>query len=778
MTAAAVASGASGWSFFRRELSSEDSRLVAVSAAVVAAIVAAISLRTWTSVWGAVAITAIAAIPILVFRLSQKMSGLTGAVMVWLIVACASVSDARFLLLGLIALLGAGLLRWAEQRRALRRAALLGAIRDAAWRMTGLIVVAIASLAAADRVERAVFEASFGTPLEGLALSSGIAAGALLFLALGIAVWSLPRIAAKRMRAGLSLPSAATDALWFGTILGAVAIGFDLRAIAATGPFSEALGRNSWIAIASAFAFAATRLGTPALIRPDIQPLWIVVVGERWVLRYAADLAARWDNGPVTIVAAPEVAPRMRGVHLRLAQSRGELHALFPQRPIHLADWLDTLPPRDRWETLPVRELYCEEPLWSDLFETQLETTAAVVVALGPGAEPVTDRLHMLPIGRTDLHVLGTDDRVFTRRMDEGGIKETKLDAWIAATALPREKSKAVRFALVAYAKRDEDFAQGLVRALRGAVDGRGLEVRPGSVVFGGTSTGLALLLRRADITYWLQGVGLQKLRRTTRGREPFGITRLFVRLLLPRSAEYDLLIIEGEDVLTDDVWKVVNRNAIEEANRVISVTDDGAPSSKAADFAFNGIIRYPAAAVVEAQIEEIQRRYLALDFDPVFPPPQSTAQAPPAEGSRPRVYLSYGPAYEKIATILRWRLRSTCDVVTDDSINLTEVWDRALRRMVSAADAVIAIVGPDPESSRIEASALAFASGLGKPILPIMVGPYEPGMVGVPMNFIQADLANAKTDEEIIRGLDVVMPAIDEMLIGVFADRAATLRP
>lgn len=53
------------------------------------------------------------------------------------------------------------------------------------------------------------------------------------------------------------------------------------------------------------------------------------------------------------------------------------MHALFPQRPIHLADWLDTLPPRDRWETVPVRELYCDESLWSDLFETQLEATAA-----------------------------------------------------------------------------------------------------------------------------------------------------------------------------------------------------------------------------------------------------------------------------------------------------------------------------------------------------------------------------------------------------------------
>ena len=46
---------------------------------------------------------------------------------------------------------------------------------------------------------------------------------------------------------------------------------------------------------------------------------------------------------------------------MRLAQLRGEVEALFPQRPIHFADWMDTLPPQKRWQALPIRELYVDD---------------------------------------------------------------------------------------------------------------------------------------------------------------------------------------------------------------------------------------------------------------------------------------------------------------------------------------------------------------------------------------------------------------------------------
>ncbi|RTL32014.1 MAG: WD40 repeat domain-containing protein [Burkholderiales bacterium] len=61
-------------------------------------------------------------------------------------------------------------------------------------------------------------------------------------------------------------------------------------------------------------------------------------------------------RGPVTVVAPPGM--RLTGEHLTTAWQQGRLRALFPKVLVGLQDWLRTLPPADRWDSLPLRELY------------------------------------------------------------------------------------------------------------------------------------------------------------------------------------------------------------------------------------------------------------------------------------------------------------------------------------------------------------------------------------------------------------------------------------
>lgn len=61
-------------------------------------------------------------------------------------------------------------------------------------------------------------------------------------------------------------------------------------------------------------------------------------------------------RGPVTVVAPPSM--RLTGEHLTTAWQQGRLKALFPKVMVGLQDWLRTLPPADRWDSLPLRELY------------------------------------------------------------------------------------------------------------------------------------------------------------------------------------------------------------------------------------------------------------------------------------------------------------------------------------------------------------------------------------------------------------------------------------
>lgn len=736
--------------FFRRPVSALESRFAAIAAAVGTVALAGMVLGMWPYAprLGFILLTAI--MPFAALKFISKPSIAQGVSVFLFYVMVAALWDLgpRLLLAG-GALLVALLFTWMEQRRGLRRAALLGALRDLLWRSLGTIAAAIAALAAANRTERAVFEAAYNTPLEGLALWAGVFAGGALALVLVAAVWLLPRIAAKRMRSGLALPAASADALWLGVFLSGVAIALDVRDGVALGIFSDAFGRMAWLALAATFAFAAARLGLSATVTPDIQQLWIVIPGAqetpRLLRRHAAALAARWRNGPVTVVAAPETAIRLGGAHLRLAQLRGEVEMLFPRKAIHLADWNDTLPPPGRWKALPIRELYVDAALWPELFESRLQPNALIVVIAEKETGVVDELRAILPTNRTDFH-LPPGAGVELERWPGAevypilGAGDASIDSWILRNGLARDRAAGPRAVLIGYAAQSRDLAEKLRAALAGAVDGGGRKVLAGTALV----TPNRFTLSRLPSNYWYTGLGLKQIRDDSAGRWWGPLTQPLIDGIVGK-ADFEFLVIEGApDVVTvANVLKTVNLRLLRSLTRVIGVLppDQTAPRLSM----YNALLHRPAGNL-DVQAADIARRYLALDFEPPMEPdpvpaakvmPTLRERLPPRTGRR-RVYLAKVAAqYTALDKRVRARLSRSFDIVESvapvSGLMQEQGWlaqfkimsvqeSRAeIARTLAGADAVVAIVETLPAFGAPGELELAVAASLNKPIFAIV---------------------------------------------------------
>lgn len=640
-----------------------------------------------------------------------------------------------------------------EGRRGLRRAARLSAFRDSLWRLTGMIAAAIAALAAADGIEHAIFEAAFNRRLEGLALPAGILAGALLIITLAAAAWLLPAIAERRMSVGRTLPAAVADALWFATLVSAIGIGHDLRAAAASGAFSDTVGWGCWVALAAGFTFAAVRIGAPSAVDAEVQSLWILVLGDRTssrsMQRHAALLAARWRNGPVTIVAAPDLAPVCAGPHLRLAQTQGRLGALFPQRAIQLADWLDTLPPRERWQALPVRELYVDSGLWPQVIEGQFDAVAlAVVISEREPDAGAIDRLRtMLPTSRTDFHLAVRNSANLPVRwpgveiypiVGQGG---EEINRWIAGNAKPREAPTAGgRFVLIVHANADRDFASGLSSRLQGRTDDRNRIVRVETIAFSGGR--FSAVWHWARIGYWRQRVFARELRKAGGGRWYELLLALFVNILTLRiSAEIELLLIESDVFAIEDLERIIGRSLLRSPSRITAVVRADRLPLLFSPLSYVRVIVRPTADR-DAQIAEIARRYLAFDFDSVVPATEPQAVPPEQTARQLRLYLSYPKAYAAVAAELRSRLQRSSDVATGQSSFETST----IEQLRTSVDVLVAVIGPETIRSNWALMELEKAAAAEKPILPVVIERAElPAfIVAVPSNM---DTAGALLD-------------------------------
>jgi hypothetical protein len=416
---------------------------------------------------------------------------------------------------------------------------------------------------------------------------------------------------------------------------------------------------------------------------------------------------------------------------------RGEVEALFPQRPIHFADWADTLPPRARWQALPVREIYVDAALWPELFEAHFDANALIVAV--DEKEPddgLIDRLRaFLPTARTDFHLPVIEAARLAARWPGVeiypivGLGDRRIDNWIETNGKLRDEATGLRFVLIAHAKEDLNFATALVGKLEGAVDPRGKTIRPIPIDIGGGRGLWATARRRVSANVWRQGVRVRTVRATSRGRWRKPVADIAATALsFGVDAEYDLLLIEnglGEPITQEDVLALVGRDGVKFANRVIGVLWPGLPvPSLLRESAYAGFInRIPGTDLIE-QVTEVAHRYLALEFEPAAPvAQQQTAAAQPGDTRRPRVFISYPREYDELVEVLASKLRATCDVVRGLDFHVGESVAKEIERQISEADVVIAVIGPKTTQSDWVMRELEIAAERKKPVLPIVIG-------------------------------------------------------
>lgn len=732
-------------------------RLLAIQAAFGAGVMVEVLEGRWTDgPWlrvGLLSIGLLLLIPPVLGGLLEAMPWVSVPLVVLVLVAKRAMGDPGgalvFLLPWGVAAACALLLTVLEEKCGLRRAAWLAACRDGLWRLAALLAVAISSLAIANRVERGVFEWTFRRPLEGVALSAGILAGTLSFAALVWAAWHLPRLVAERQCTGSILPDAGSDTLWFGLVLCAGGVALDLRGITRLGTFSDALGANCWLALAATAAFAFVRLRLRPVFRADVyNPLWVVYLGSNdssaKARRHAALLAALWREGPVTVVSEPNVALKSGGAHLRLARMRGRLDALFPQRLIHLADWLETLPPPDRWQAVPIRELYARPSLWPELLGARLETNARIVViddSLPDDA--VVDRLRVvLPVGRTEVHLPKAveTDRLRARWSNIAVFPfdgPTSVKNWIGLGGPQAEAGAGQRYLMIDYSNHsDELFAMRLQTSLDGARDTRNKVLHAQAVLRTPDADAVATI--RAFRNHerqsgWAVPVFFAfAMLSPTRGVSL--LARALSRLLLAfpsrRGEEYDLLLLEPRTTQVkarEQLAAATRETDLRLLNRLIGILPEGGgedPEPTLDPGSYTGTIRIPSADL-EQQVATVARRILMLDLDDVRLPAIGTSSRTVTR-RRPRVCFSYVETYRELALSLARKLEPICDV-EDLEVNLMigRPLREEIKRLIDRSDAVVAIVGPDTPHGEWARFALEWAQQSRKPILPVFVAPF-----------------------------------------------------
>lgn len=268
---------------------------------------------------------------------------------------------------------------------ALRAGFLMAEVRDAAFRVVTLVAACAAALRAGTEVEHLVSAGTYATPLESLTPAAGWTAAIAILAVLVWSTWRLPGwLSALQLRGRIDA-DAVGEPLVFITLgcLAALAI---WRIDDTTPP-----GSAIWVAVASGGAYAWCRLRYAAPVRTRGAPLWIVVAGGNGeaVGELAAEAAAAWKAGQVTVLAEPEAVSKVGGEHLHAAVRAGLGVSLFPKRMAHLEDWDDAQP--DEWRALPVRELYAPGELWPQILSERVEPDARLLaIVLTPATSSIS----------------------------------------------------------------------------------------------------------------------------------------------------------------------------------------------------------------------------------------------------------------------------------------------------------------------------------------------------------------------------------------------------
>jgi flagellar motor protein MotB len=248
-----------------------------------------------------------------------------------------------------------------------------------------------------------------GSTLEGLASTLSLAAALGLALPLGLFLHRLPRRWALARLAGQRDGAASSDALALAANLmpllaGLYALNMILQAVYGVQSF---LGASTLLAVLVVWWLHAGLRQWLAGRPPEHASLWLVVLPQDadastttrsatnnakttpadvpTLLALAHQLAGRWQQGPVTVLLPDTLGAG--GEHLRAAQLAGRAAALFPTLPVQLADWKATLPPRERWAALPLRELHLPRRWMAGAAAALLQPQDRLLVLAGADVE-------------------------------------------------------------------------------------------------------------------------------------------------------------------------------------------------------------------------------------------------------------------------------------------------------------------------------------------------------------------------------------------------------
>lgn len=456
-----------------------------------------------------------------------------------------------------------------EARRGLRWAGRLVGLRSGMIRLASMLGgVAVAQIAA-PWLKNAAWQAAIATPLEGLAPIAGLLAGMCLGLAVaGIGV-ALPGLLGRLQLGGRINPVAAGEIAWFaawmlllasgawfvevpGSVLTLVAMsGLALFPVGRDFAGLDAAAAHVALAYAAVLVHGAVRilLGRPA---PSAgTPLWLVLPSTDLLsagLRLAEQMAREWKEGPVTLLAPPSTAARVRGAHLRLAQSAGSAADLFLLAATDANTWQHGPPAEQTREVLQLREAYATAAAARALMVALAEEARVLVLADGRLAAGWAAALATLPEHAERYTRLPPS---LDRQLD-GSWKEADfgtstmrehliVDFFVKHRPRPAEE----RRMLILHGASDSALAEQLARALCMQTDAQGRRI-VATVLQPATSASAALAWSAGT---WLTLLALFDRHAQRGGLGAFG--RLIWRFLpepetRARTRRFDLLVIES----------------------------------------------------------------------------------------------------------------------------------------------------------------------------------------------------------------------------------------
>ncbi len=261
----------------------------------------------------------------------------------------------------------------------IRPSALLPLLRNVLFRAHGWLAGTALGLWLALRTSALLRELLFATKFEALAEVVALGIGVLGGMGVGVALDRFP-VRVSRWRLGGSIEGRAGDAvLEFGANAMLVLFGVSIASIVSSVNFAPETSTQNWLTAAVVFSLplvslaALTAYATPWLVMrkpaPAKRGLWVVdLAGVRTgsafgsvYLKLIDALARHWRDGPVTMLL--NAGTQASGEHTVAAEDASRLRLLYPGIAVELADWAQLLPPVDRWDSLPVRELHASSEL-------------------------------------------------------------------------------------------------------------------------------------------------------------------------------------------------------------------------------------------------------------------------------------------------------------------------------------------------------------------------------------------------------------------------------